>query len=1183
MIKFNWSFKMKSPHPFFSGMLALVLMFLMSTAYANESTEQQIAKLQKSARILFKQKKYEKAVNTSAKAFELAREKLSERNSLYISGTHQLGLFLYELGEYEQAQPFYEEVLRITQKHLGTGNLKTLVIMYELGDLYYETTQFSKALSILENTTILMEQHLGKNNKHTLLTRILLAQVYQTKGRPQKAEQHIKTTLARYFENYKPDNIDRIEAEKVMATLYKANGKYNKAEKLYIKILEKQKLLLGRQAPDTLITMGNLAEVYRNSGKYQLAEPLFHKAIKNLETTMGAQSPELYFVMGHLASLYEQKSEFQKAEDLFQKIWRFDQKTLGDKHPNTIIDINNLAGIYRKQGKYALAEKSYKKALEGLIHILGEDHPESISVKNNLALLYENQGIYDKAEPLLKDALKHAKKTLGEKNPKTLAMMNNLALLYESQGVFKQSEPLYNKALLLNREVFGSEHENTIASINNLGYLYLVQQKYDKAEKRFKSVYQTWKKTFGEKNQKTLKALNNLARVYHKQNRLADAEVMFKKALRLRKELLGNEHPDVIRSLIDLSTLYVSQKRYDQAEDSLSQTFELAGHVLGDKHPYTFEVLNNLADLYEIKGNRTKALETRKIGFDNRTAFFERVLWASGENTRQAYITLHKDEQDKYLNLLVQNNNPKSARDALYVSLERKGLILKIASEIHKIVRMSDAPNLSAKAQALNQKRKELSAKTLSGPINETTDKFQQKLVDLENEINDLQAELGRASLEYQVTSQRVRLDEVFDKLKANDVLVDYMAYKDGNIDKVMAIAAKKETESCYLLFNCDEIKLSLVPIGNLSLVNQVVSEYRDTIQDEDAEEEDLLGAGHDTYNLVWKPLEKFFGKRTSIYLVPDSILHLLPFDALIDEDENFLIQNFDIKMLSSVRDIVIPPLPAAKGNFMIFAGPDYNIENVKKVIKSTNGKRSGVDQSLKISSHGLRSLSFEPLEGAEKEGNTIRQVSEEKNTNSAIFTRKTAEEVQLQNIQTAPQMLHIATHGFFLQAEERLKRRLLSIQRGGAHTTPPPGDNPLIRAGLAFAGINSNAPFLGDIDTDNDGVLTALEVLGLQLSGTRLVVLSACETGVGEIHSGEGVYGLRRSFQEAGVTNVVNSLWPVSDEGTRVLMESFYRNIYDGMSPENALRTSQKMMLDSEWNHPYYWSAFVMVIRKQP
>jgi CHAT domain-containing protein len=131
----------------------------------------------------------------------------------------------------------------------------------------------------------------------------------------------------------------------------------------------------------------------------------------------------------------------------------------------------------------------------------------------------------------------------------------------------------------------------------------------------------------------------------------------------------------------------------------------------------------------------------------------------------------------------------------------------------------------------------------------------------------------------------------------------------------------------------------------------------------------------------------------------------------------------------------------------------------------------------------------------------------------------------------------------------------------------------------LAFAGVNSNAPYLGDLDTSNDGVLTALEVLGLNLGGTQLVVLSACETGLGEIHEGEGVYGLRRAFKEAGVQEIVMSLWAVSDAGTQALMSAMYERLLAGNSPRDSLRGAQRyLMEDPRWGYPYIWAAFTIV-----
>ena len=216
-----------------------------------------------------------------------------------------------------------------------------------------------------------------------------------------------------------------------------------------------------------------------------------------------------------------------------------------------------------------------------------------------------------------------------------------------------------------------------------------------------------------------------------------------------------------------------------------------------------------------------------------------------------------------------------------------------------------------------------------------------------------------------------------------------------------------------------------------------------------------------------------------------------------------------------------------------------------------------------------------------------IEEVVGDKERSTTFVTRAAAEEKELRsyNAEKVPEILHIATHGFFLKEQERLAKRIMGMQRGSQNPIPPPADNPLLRAGLAFAGLNPNAPLLGEIDTDNDGVLTAMEVLSLNLTGTRLVILSACETGLGEVHEGEGVYGLRRSFQEAGVDSVINSFWEVSDDGTQLLMTKFYDKYLDGIPPREAMREARlEMVEDFRWSSPFFgvlslWSVVANVI----
>ena len=237
---------------------------------------------------------------------------------------------------------------------------------------------------------------------------------------------------------------------------------------------------------------------------------------------------------------------------------------------------------------------------------------------------------------------------------------------------------------------------------------------------------------------------------------------------------------------------------------------------------------------------------------------------------------------------------------------------------------------------------------------------------------------------------------------------------------------------------------------------------------------EDLEVAAQEAYAAIYKPLEDRLIDKKALYVVPEDMLYLLPYDAMMDDEGEFLIKRQGVRILSSSRDLVDKKAPARSEEMVILAGPDYFVEN------EPNRPSSGHRGALSVSSEGLRSLSFDPLDGAEAEGKTIKENYTGK---TSMWIKKDAEERKIHQLK-APKMLHIATHGFFLAPEQRLKKRLLSMQRGGNMSVPPPADNPLFRAGLAFAGVNANAPYLGEINGDNDGVLTAMEVLDIDLYG---------------------------------------------------------------------------------------------------
>ncbi|MEO5346569.1 MAG: CHAT domain-containing protein [Magnetococcus sp. YQC-9] len=888
--------------------------------------------------------------------------------------------------------------------------------------------------------------------------------------------------------------------------------------------------------------------------------------------------------MGVLASVFEDAAEYEKAEPLIQEVLKGEEALLGPEHPNLLATRNRLAGVYRRQGRLAEAEKLYAKILDGYRKVVGTEHQASINVMNNLGLVFENEGLYDEAEPLLRAAMMASKKVAGEDHPETLATVNNLALLHESQGNFDKAEPLYRQAILASTRNLGEKHPDAVAFVNNLAYLMMLQQNHKEAEPLFRKVLTLWSELYGEGHQKTLKAMNNLARVQHKLGAKEEAEKLFKKALAKRQEVLGAKHMDVIRSMRDLGVLYLDTGRLKEAEELLRKAQELGEEVLGKQHPYTFEALNSLADLLEAKKDEAslkEAFTVRRDGFDRRTEFLNRMLWATGDNAREGYIRLHREELNTFMNLVTRQQATAGGKELLEIGVQRKGLLLKVTAEMRQVVQLSKNSQLEAITRRLTAARKKLAALTLSGPTPETKDNHLKTLHELEDTVDRLQLELGRASKRFRRSVDAVSVDKLIPHLPEDAVLVDFLIYGDQGKSRLVAGVLRREK---------DKAVFDMVPYKtDMETMQKAIVAYRTAIQEEGIEEEELQKVGQETHEMIWAPLKQALGGKEKIYVVPDGMLNILPFNALVDDDGTYLAKSLDIHILTSSRDLIPTEIPAAKGGLLILAGPDYNSDKVveREVIQEIAGKRSAATGELKEGmrafSSGMRGLHFDPLPGAEKEGKLIvgqaKGLDEKEKKESRIYLQNDAQEKVVQSIEAPPEMLHIATHGFFLKPDDSLRKRLLKMQRGGDVPLPPPGDNPLLRSGLAFAGINGNATYLGEIDTRNDGVLTALEVLGLDLTGTRLTVLSACETGLGEIHEGEGVYGLRRAFQEAGSEAVIASLWEVSDAGTQALMTGLYKRMLKGMSAHEALRESRLDMINSqEWSYPYVWSAFMLV-----
>jgi CHAT domain-containing protein/Tfp pilus assembly protein PilF len=940
-------------------------------------------------------------------------------------------------------------------------------------------------------------------------------------------------------------------------------GQFGQAIPLAERALKLREKALGAEHPDTATSLNNLAELYKDKGDYARAEPLYRRALAIYEKMLGAEHPNTAILLNNLALLYRITGDYAQAEPLYHRALAILEKTLGAEHPDTATSLNNLAELYRAKGDYAQAEPLYRRALAIREKTRGAEHPETATSLNNLALLYRAKGDYAQAEPFFRRALTIYEKTRGAEHPLTATSLNNLALIYQAKGDYAQAEPLYRRALTIREKKLGAEHPLTANSLNNLAVLYKDKGDYAQAEPFFRRALTIYEKNFGAEHPDTATLLNTLASLYFAKGDYAQAELLYHRALAFREKTLGAEHPDTETSLHNLAELYRAKGDYAQAEPLFRRALAICEKRLGAEHPKTAIVLNNLASLHEAMGDISQAvgLRSRAQAMEERNLSVN--LATGSERQKLAYLRTLAGSSHQSVSLHVRSAPHNStARDlALTAILRRKGRVLDAMNDNIDSLRRRADPQDRALFDQLKGERARLARLVFGGLQKASPAEYQQAIKRLEESVEKLEAEIGDRSSEFRAQSQPVTLAAVQSVIPVDAALVEFFTYRPFN-----AKFAKRDEQFgplryvAYVLRQQGEARW--VELGEARAIDDAVGGLRSALRDSKSADVKRLARRVD--KLVMQPLQSLLGETRRVFISPDGALNLVPFAALVDEQNRYLVERYSFTYLTSGRDLLrLRPIAQLAQAPVIVADPDFGARPADRKAASSTGILD------------LTEAYFPPLAATAEEAKVLKAILPQ----ATVLTKDQATETALKQV-ASPSVLHIATHGFFLadkpeDAAETERQRKLLQQTGDWSSLGGRLENPLLRSGLGLAGANlrKSGP-----NQEDDGILTAMEVAGLNLWGTKLVVLSACETGVGEVRTGEGVYGLRRALVLAGAETQVMSLWPVSDRGTRDLMISYYKSLQAGQGRSEAMRQVQlRMLKDPRRKHPFYWASFIV------
>jgi CHAT domain-containing protein len=853
-----------------------------------------------------------------------------------------------------------------------------------------------------------------------------------------------------------------------------------------------------------------------NTAQYEAAVPLQKKALEIAEAELGENDPLTAYLANELAHVYLRVADYAKAEQLYKRALAVNQAKLGPEAPQTIVSILGLGATYTQAGDFVKALEFSEQGMQTAIRTLGPDHLFVMAAVHDMALVHYRLGDYARAEQ-------------------------------ETQ-----------RAIAIGERSLSPDDNRIIQDLNDLGLIYVALKKYDLAESTLKESIELAEKRFGKDSFQIAFQLQNLGLIAQDHTKdYPKALDYYWRAVAIFEKSRGPDQPQAATILNNIANIYKQNGDYQKALELHQRVHAIAVKKLGPYGQLNLFSLGNIARTYAAMGDVPNAIkyqiETDQVIEKNLSL----NLAIGSERQKLAYFDTLTDRTSRTISLNVNlaPTNREAANLAALVVLQRKGRVLDAISGSLQALRQRMNPDDQKLLDDLNATTSEYAALALNGPGKATAEDYQQRLSSLRNKKEDLEAEISKRSAEFRSQSREVTLAGVQAAIPSDAALIEFVVYRPFDPKKEPTAEAYGEPHYiAYVIQSRGEVQWR--ELGPAAEIDARLLAWRQSLSDPLRKDERELARAVD--QKLMEPLRGLLGAVTHILVSPDGALNLVPLAALVDEHGRYLVETRQITYLTSGRDLLsLQVRRESRQPAVVFADPAFGeppLVAVNAGAKSIPaGSRPRVDYSR---------IFFGPLPGAADEVRALKGLMP-----AAVFvTGEQATKEALKKL-SGPALLHIATHGFFLTETGAATTGGASVAGTRTGVAGVKIENPLLRSGLALAGANQSGK--------TDGVLTALEAAGLNLWGTQLVVLSACDTGLGEVKNGDGVYGLRRAFVLAGAESQLMSLWPVSDRSTRDLIVGYYRALLSGSGRGAALRQAQLQMMKVKL-HPYYWAGFI-------
>jgi len=1201
-------------------------------------------RLNEQANELHRQGKLDQAIEAARETLRVAKEIFQADDPRVGTSLNNLAVIYADQRRYDEAEPLYEQALAIWIHAYGSDDPTVASGRFNLAGLHKAQQRYPEAESLYKQAIAALQK---SNADQATLVIVLdsLAQLYYGDARYDEAEPlfrqaltitrgshqaddpslvpilnrlgNLYTNQARYSEAaltivQEAPNQDQTELAYTLnnlAELYSAQGNFTDAEPLYKKALAIDEKSDLKENGDAYAThLNNLGGVYYTEGRYAEAEPLLTKALSVRQ--MGE-------TLNNLANLREGQGRYSEAESLYKRAQVAFQSAAGTGHPHIANTVDNFARLYMTEGRYGEAESLYKQSLEMLKVTPGENHPDFAVAQANLGSLYTREGRYGEAESLLKQALAILQTTPGPKQD-LAAALNNFAEIYAEQGRYREAEQLYKSAISVEHNIPGNDSAVLATSLDGLARVYSEEDEYNEAESSFKKALEVRQKRNGTQSSVVAESLSNLASLYARQKHYGEAERLYKQALPILKKEFGPNHPSVVTSMNNLAVVQLKELHYADAELLLKEAVAIEKSTLGPKHPYVAESLGSLALIYAATnrpGLAAANFATAAIIFQD---IFAHSFNYMSENDRLVFLDGHGFFASYYsFGAKFGAVNPKFVPAIYDTILWQKGIVVESETSLRKTLAAGvDPKNIEATVNLFDQDvdlRRQIARLAVDPPSSHSQLGLQLEL--LQAETNTLEERLARQSSAFAQKRDPIRSTRVQTKLSAGEAGVEIVRFSEYDFAKqtwsgqqhyIALVLRATGAPTLIDLGNADQLERTLqasyfsriapprsngtAGVANLSCVPQNSPPAVNTAGQVPAE----VGKPVGFYNAFWGPLLPSLRGITRIFISTDGELNQVAL-GLIPTPNGLLTDIYDIRYINSLSDLLRPtertldkPHNNSNQSAVIFANPYFDISEAQyreTLLGLGIPKLDAISATLATSHEsGLRGACTQldqqitqPLEAGLVQG--VEPVLKRHGWKIENYFEEKALIETIERIQ-APRLLHIGTHGDFAPDPQRMDPISSS-------SYSPQIPDAMFRSRIYFAGANHT--LVGkQLPADlSNGILTAYQASTLNLHGTELVVLSACETGRGDVEDGEGVFGLRRAFEEAGAEAVLMTLWEVPADQAQEILTNFYKHWLDeGLDKHQALRQAQEderniLRKDpTKGDLPYYWGAFILVGR---